>query len=1693
MSRLPRRYNYVRPLLVVMFLFIIMALPGGQRSVWNAVRPTARAAVTFTVNSVGDAEDINPGDGICSDGGACTLRAAIQEVSAASGADTINFNLPANSIITLNTQLPYLSGNISIVGPGSTLLTIQRSAAAGTPIFQIFSFTPINGNFNDSVSGLTLLNGNATGTFTSNMSGGGIFNFEACVLTLTDVVISGSTSTNGGGLYNEGTATLTNCKVTGNSSPNGGGILNRGTMTIINSTVSGNTSDGQGAGIVNNLSSFNASGSLTLTNSTVSGNSAINGGVGAIANLAGSSNVLNLSNTTVTANTASGSGSGVGGIFNGTGSTANIKNSIIAQNTSALMLHDLNGTFNSQGYNLIGESNGGTGFTNGTNGDQVGTTASPLDPKLGVLADNGGLTKTHALLVGSPAIDAGNSVLTTDQRGQPRPVDDQTVVNAAGGNGSDIGSYEAHLLEVNTTADTDDGLCRALGTGNGCTLREAINAANTEAGAELITFAPSLTSGGAATITLLSALPDLSSSMTINGPGVTLLTVKRSTAAGTVAFRIFTMNSGTIVSMSGFTVTNGRTADGAPGSFGGAAGDGGGILNNGNTSLDSVNVATNRTGDGGDGGAFGGAAGKGAGIANFGTMSITNCNVVGNSGGVGGDASTRPGDGGFGGGVSNAGIFTATNSSISGNSGGGGGSGGSFGGQGGNGGGIFTDGGTTTLTNSHVDNNTAGDNGETGNGGFGGHGGGISIMSPAATVILTNSTVSGNFSGGSLLGTKGFGGGVMDQGVLLMTGSTISSNIGKGPGGGLMVQGSGAARLSNSTVSDNFSQAGGGGIYNDSSTSLSLTNCTISNNRADSGQGVLTNASTRIRNTVIAGNGLVAGGTSDVIGPFNSQGHNLIGKSDGSSGFTNGVNSDQVGTIASPVNALLGPLANNGGPTSTHPLLPGSPAIDAGDNCVTLSTHCGDANLPVLTTDQRGTGFSRLVNTSVDIGAFESRGFSIAATSGSGQSREIYLTFSSPLVATVSSAFGEPVAGGLVLFSAPLTGASGTFSGGSTTATITIDGLGRATTPDFTANPVPGSYSVSSSIYGSSTSTSFSLTNTKGSTATVLTSSVNPSDFGESVTFTATVTSAGGTPTGTVQFREGPDLFGTPVTCVAGAGHTCTAQISTSSLGVGTHNISAEYSGDANFVNSLAFNFSQTIKPVPSLSINDVSIAEGDSGTKTASFTVTLSASSHLEVKVDYATANNSAVSGSDYQTTSGTLTFAPGDTTKTISVTINGDLNFETDETYFVNLSAPVNATIADSQGQGTIQNDDPVGGYLKFPSANFVNDENSGQTVVSVNRIGDTSQAVTVDYATSDNGPLVPCSTINSFASSRCDYTTALGTLRFAAGETSKTFLVLISQDNYVEGSESLTITLSNPTGGAQFATPSTATLTITDDPFEPLGNPVDNADVFVRQHYHDFLNREPDAPGLAFWSNQITECFNPALNCSVDERRVNVSAAFFLSIEFQETGYLVERIYKSAYGDADGTSVIGGTAHTIKVPIVRFNEFLRDSQQISKGVLVGVGNWQAILEANKIAFTQDFVTRSRFVNAYPTTLTPAQFVDALFVKISIVPDAAERTSIINEFGGAGTTADTAARARALRRVAENEALKQAEKNKAFVLMQYFGYLRRNPVDPQDTDHTGYDFWLQKLNEHNGNYINAEMVKAFIVSGEYRNRFGN
>jgi hypothetical protein len=258
----------------------------------------------------------------------------------------------------------------------------------------------------------------------------------------------------------------------------------------------------------------------------------------------------------------------------------------------------------------------------------------------------------------------------------------------------------------------------------------------------------------------------------------------------------------------------------------------------------------------------------------------------------------------------------------------------------------------------------------------------------------------------------------------------------------------------------------------------------------------------------------------------------------------------------------------------------------------------------------------------------------------------------------------------------------------------------------------------------------------------------------------------------------------------------------------------------------------------------------------------------------------------------------------------------------------------------------------------------------------------------------------------------------------------------------------------------------------------SPLDTTEYFVRQQYLDFLGREPDEAGLTFWVGNIQRCGNDA-NC-VAAKRIDTSAAFFLSIEFQQTGYLVYRTYQSAYGDLPGTPV----------PL-RLNEFKPDTARIGRGVIVNAAGWEGVLEANKQSYMAEFVQRARFVSAYPAALTPGQFVDKLFMNAGVTPDADDRAAAVNEFGAASTSADVAARGRALRLVAENSVLERQQSNRAFVLMQYFGYLLRDANSGPDADFAGYNFWLEKLNAFNGDYRTAEMVKAFLVSGEYRGRF--
>lgn len=378
-----------------------------------------------------------------------------------------------------------------------------------------------------------------------------------------------------------------------------------------------------------------------------------------------------------------------------------------------------------------------------------------------------------------------------------------------------------------------------------------------------------------------------------------------------------------------------------------------------------------------------------------------------------------------------------------------------------------------------------------------------------------------------------------------------------------------------------------------------------------------------------------------------------------------------------------------------------------------------------------------------------------------------------------------------------------------------------------------------------------------------------------------------------------------------------------------------------------------------------------------------------------------------------------------------------------------------------------------VSFSASSYSVNEDTTFRTITVNRTGDISGPATVDYTSTD-----------LTASDRSDYTPAVGTLRFAANQSSKTFDVLIIEDNRLEGTETLNITLSNGTGQALLGTPSTTSVVINDDPIEAGPNPIDLQRNFVGQHYHDFLSRQSDVDGEDFWVNQITAC-GPNAAC-IDDRRTNVSAAFFLSIEFQETGYFVIRTHKAAFGSAKGNPV--------------YLTFLRDQRGISDGVVIGDPGADALLAANRQAFLLAFVARPAFVAAFPLGMNSQSYVDTLFANAQVFPSFGARQAALNAYAAG----DTAGRAAALEIVAENNAVFNVQYNPAFVLMQYYGYLRRNPDAAPDNNFNGYDFWLNKLDSFSlpgedvrdervalSRVKRAEMVRSFLIASEFRARF--
>jgi len=532
-----------------------------------------------------------------------------------------------------------------------------------------------------------------------------------------------------------------------------------------------------------------------------------------------------------------------------------------------------------------------------------------------------------------------------------------------------------------------------------------------------------------------------------------------------------------------------------------------------------------------------------------------------------------------------------------------------------------------------------------------------------------------------------------------------------------------------------------------------------------------------------------------------------------------------------------------------------------------------------------------------------------------------------------------------------------------------------------------------------------------------------------------------------------------------------------------------------------------------------------------------------------------------------------------------------------------------------------------IQFGTANQFVDESGGKVDFQVIRQGNTSSTATVNFNTFDESQ-------PGHASQKSDYEISLGKITFNPGETMKTFRISIVNDNFVEGDEVISLALSNPTGsGVGLGTPNQATVTILDNDISAsTTNPIDTAQFFVRQHYLDFLGREADPAGFAFWTNEINSCGSDPTCLAV--KRNNVSASFFLSQEFQNTGMIAFLANEAAFGVNTPTS---------PAPVL-YGQFEKDVQQLQTNLVFGQPGFDVQLDANKTAYFNDFITRPDFQAAYPSSMTNAQYVDALLANAGMgtsdfrvnltnsqevpptvptltggarrpnsfgnarftfnagdtamtmiaavtnidvtgaqtadandnlvaahvhasatvqpgvngpvvwgffgtpfndtTPNDASNTPFVapgvggnffgkwdapegngttlaaqianiragrayvnfhtTQFGGGeirgnfpatqafrdslvnGLAAATETRATVLRKIAEASYFNTLEFNRAFVTMQYFGYLRRDP------DTAGFNFWLNKLNSFGGDYIVAEMTKAFITSAEYRQRFG-
>lgn len=722
-------------------------------------------------------------DGTCGIGD-CTLREAVNRANGVQAYPplSVRFAPGLAGTLTLDRNLGelVLTRGITIMGPGARVLAV--SGGGYIRIFRLLGGTT-------RLTGLTLREGwQATGNPGTSNLGGAIFTQRD--LILEDCAFFGNYaagvsaetsgtggSGRGGAIYNAaGSLLLKRCTFSSGGSSGNVAAGGEGASVITPGANGGAGGAAQGGAIYNatgaTLKAENCTFHGNSTGAGSGGNSNTTGRAGSGGAAAGgaiySQGIMTLTGCTVSGNVATGgaggtarnnpdndgrAGNAIGGIM-AVGGSATLAGTICAANNAGglgSLSPDVQGAFVSLGFNLIGTSDDSSGITQAS--DQTGTDVAPINPGLGPLADNGGQTNTLSLLAGSPARDRGHSFqLVSDQRGVTRPVNDPAIPDITGGDGSDIGAVEflqegpqsGPTFVVTTLDDHDDGACSYLDG----TLREAINASNAAAGPNAIIFAPTIKG----TILLESTLPDIASSLSIEGAGEdgSNLTIN-----GANAYRVFTFTGGTS-ELSGLNIDQGSVIGLVR-----ASAAGGGIFNQATLKLTDCNLVGNRALGGSAFTTGSGGGGRGGAIFNQGSLTLERCTISDGvaQGGHGASStlgSVGNGGTGSGGAIFNdlTGVLTLTACTLARNSGTGGtgGNGGSSGGDGGTGhGGIFNQ-GTLTMTSCTLSlNNGRGGSGGSGTTlGTGGSGyGGIFQHATNGSNSVTNSIVAGNLASGN--------------------------------------------------------------------------------------------------------------------------------------------------------------------------------------------------------------------------------------------------------------------------------------------------------------------------------------------------------------------------------------------------------------------------------------------------------------------------------------------------------------------------------------------------------------------------------------------------------------------------------------------------------------------------------------------------------------------------------------------------------------------------------------------------------------------------------------------------------------------------------------------------------------------------------------------------------------------------------